>query len=662
MCGIGGIVRFGGERPDAAAIARMTVALRHRGPDDVGTLIDGSVGMAHTRLSVIDLSAAARQPMQLDSPKLSIVYNGEIYNHRELRRELEAHGRRFRTSSDTEVILHAYAVWGASCVEHLRGMFAFGLWDDAGERVLLARDRLGIKPLYYLSDGNDLLFGSEVKTILAYRGRAPELDPASLGAYFTFGFIPLSRTPFRGLAKLPAGHVLEGRRGTITTRRYWDLDFVPDEANRVEAPEEVLAAVDDAVRSHLVADVPIGAFLSGGLDSSAVVRLMRDAVDAPIKTFSVGFADRSYDERPYARAVAGALGTEHHEVVCTPDDFRSLWRTTVWHADGLAADISNVPLYLVARAAREHVPVVLSGDGGDELFGGYPTYQADRLATVYRHVPAPLRSMIGLVARTLPASSGKMSLDYRVKQFLDGAEATDAARAHFAWRRIFGAAERDAVLDPGFRATIPSHDTDEQLASLFHGAPATNDLHRAMYADVKTFLVDSILAKVDAMTMAHGLEARVPLLDHRLAELAARIPARLKLRFTQGKRILKDAMRGRLPAEVIRRTKSPFQPPLAGWLKSELRETVGDELGEGALARVGLFEVRRVEALKREHFAGTANHAFKLWNLLNFVEWHRLFVQGAWSDGASPGDVPAGRPPRGPVATHHCCSGCHRTD
>src|SRR6185503_796964 len=285
----------------------------------------------------------------------------------------------------------------------------------------------------------DLLFGSEVKTILAYRGHAPELDPASLGAYFTFGFIPLSRTPFRGLSKLPPAHVLEARRGTTTTRRYWDLDLTPDEGHRVEKPEDLLAAVDEAVRSHLVADVPIGAFLSGGLDSSAVVRLMRDAVDAPIKTFSVGFADPSYDERPFARIVAHALGTEHHEVECTANDFASLWRTTVWHADGLAADISNVPLYLVARAARQHVPVVLSGDGGDELFAGYPTYQADRLAAVYRRIPAPLRSTIGVVARALPASTGKMSLEYRVKQFLAGAEALDPARSHFAWRRIFSA-------------------------------------------------------------------------------------------------------------------------------------------------------------------------------------------------------------------------------
>jgi asparagine synthase (glutamine-hydrolysing) len=494
--------------------------------------------------------------------------------------------------------------------------------------------------------GNDLLFGSEVKTILAYRGQPPELDQASLGSYFAFGFVPLSRTPFRGLAKLPPGHVIEARLGTLATRRYWDVDLAPDEASRVEAPDEILAALENAVRSHLVADVPVGAFLSGGLDSSAVVRLMRDAGAAPVKTFSVGFADRSYDERPFARAIASALGTDHHEVVCTADEFASLWRTTVWHADGLAADISNVPLYLLARRAREEVPVVLSGDGADELFGGYPTYQADRLAAAYRHVPAPFRTMIGLVARSLPTSTGKMSFDYRLKQFLAGAEANDAAHSHFAWRRIFSTIERDSLLDPALRAMTRSDDTEERLATLFRDAPATHDLHRAIYADLKTFLVDSILAKVDAMTMAHGLEARVPFLDHRLVELAARIPERLKVRFMQGKRILRDAMRGRVPSKVIHRTKSPFQPPLAGWLRSDLREMVSDVLSEAAVGRLGFFDVSRVEALKRQHFSGVANHAFKLWNLLNFVEWHRLFVSGAWTEGTSRSDAPPLRPRR----------------
>ncbi len=630
MCGIGGIVRFDGAPVDVAALGRMVDALRHRGPDDERVWTDGPVGFAHTRLSVIDLSAAGSQPMHLEEPRLSIVYNGEIYNHRQLPRELEARGRRFRSSSDTEVILHAYAAWGADCVTRLRGMFAFVIWELAARRVFAARDRLGIKPLYYLLSADEFVFGSEVKTVLAARGRPLDLDPAALGDYLAFGFIPLARTPFRGMAKLPPAHVLEVERGTVRTRRYWDLDFTRRDSGSVEAPEEVLRAIEDAVRSHLVSDVPVGAFLSGGIDSSAIVTIMRDATGDRLKTFSVGFDDGSYDERPFARIVAGSLGTEHHEVICTPRDFATLWPETVWHADGLAADVSNIPLFMLARAARQHVPVVLSGDGGDELFGGYPTYKADRLAAIYRRLPLPARALVGAVVRALPMSTDKLSVEYRLRQFVRGVEDGDLSRSHFAWRRIFTAAEREALLLPDVRAAARS-DTDDRLATLVRTAPADTDLQRAIYADLKTFLVDSILAKVDAMTMAHGLEARVPLLDHEIVELAARIPDRLKLSLKRGKKIFRTAMRGRVPAEVLARRKSPFQPPLAAWLKSELRDTVSDVLGARSIGALGLFDPVYVERLKHEHFAGTANHAFKLWNLVHFVEWHRLFARGEWT-------------------------------
>jgi asparagine synthase (glutamine-hydrolysing) len=631
MCGIGGVVRFDGRSPEPAGVRAMVDALRHRGPDDQGMHVEGPVGLAHTRLSVIDLSAAAHQPMRLDEPPLWIVYNGETYNHRDLRRELEARGHRFRSSSDTEVILRAYVEWGEACVTRLNGMFAFAIWNPVEQRLFLARDRLGIKPLYYLvdPDSRELIFGSEIKTILAYRRHAPALDAAALDAYLAFGFVPLSRTPFTGLSKLPPAHTLTARGGTRETRRYWDVDFgAAGDRTRI-ADAELLQALQDAVSRNLVADVPVGAFLSGGIDSSAVVSFMRRSYPGSVKTFSVGFEQASYDERRFARLVARHLDTEHHEVVCTARDFRDLWARSVWHADGLAADISNVPLYMVAAAARRHVPVVLSGDGGDELFGGYPIYQADRLAAVYRRVPAPVRAVVGALAARLPASTEKLSLDFKLKQFLAGAQLGETARSHFSWRRIFAGPEREQLLTADLSVASRA-DIDDRLAALFRTAPAGTDLQRGIYADIKTFLVDSILAKVDAMTMAHGLEARVPLLDHELVELAARIPDRLKLRGMNGKRIFKTVMRGKLPAAVVERKKSPFHPPLAGWLRSDLRETVCEVLDEGRLKNLGLLNPSYVETLKGQHFTGAANHAFKLWALMNLVEWYRLFVEGHW--------------------------------
>ena len=642
MCGIGGVLRFDGCAPGVAGIAAMLEALDHRGPDDRAVHVQPPIGFAHTRLSVIDLSPAGRQPMQLDDLPLWIVYNGETYNHREIRRQLESRGHRFRSSSDTEVILRAYVEWGDACVTRLNGMFAFAIWDSAAQRLFLARDRLGIKPLYYLVDraSRELVFGSEIKTILAYRRHAPEIDAGSLDSFFAFGYIPLFGTPFKGLLKLPPAHTLTASAATTTveTRPYWDLRFSSPDDRRRPTAEELVEALDSSVRRNLVADVPVGAFLSGGIDSSAVVSFMRRSYPGTVKTFSVGFEQASYDERRFARVVARRLDTEHHEVVCTATDFRDLWARTVRHADGLAADISNVPLYMVAQEARRHVPVVLSGDGGDELFAGYAIYQADRLASIYRRAPAVARRILRAATRILPTSTEKMSFDFKLKQFLSGAALGEAARSHFAWRRIFSELELEALLTTDVSVTA-REELDDRVANVFRNAPAGSDLQRGLYADIKTFLVDSILAKVDGMTMAHGLEARVPLLDHELVELAARIPDRMKLRGGTGKKIFKTVMRGRLPTEVLERGKSPFQPPLAGWLRSELRQTVCEVLDEVHLKKLGLFKTDYVEALKREHFAGVANHAFKLWALMNFVEWHRRFVESSWRHASTTGDA-----------------------
>ncbi|MFN8059577.1 MAG: asparagine synthase (glutamine-hydrolyzing) [Vicinamibacterales bacterium] len=625
MCGIAGVWQFDGAPVSKDGLARMTTALRHRGPDDAGVWTDGPIGLGHRRLSIIDTSQAAHQPIANEDGSIHLTYNGEIYNFAPLRDELAAKGHRFQSRTDSEVIVHAYEEWGTAAVERFNGMFAFALWDARRHRLWLVRDRLGVKPLFYYDDGRRFVFGSEIKAILECPGVDRELDHGALAAYFELNHVPAPSTPFRRVRVLPPGHALLLNASGASPAPYWDVRFDADDPPRPlrDYVADVTALVETSVAERRVSDVPLGAFLSGGIDSSAIVHVLRKHVTGPLETFSVRFDDASHDEGRFARLAAEREGTTHHEVVCRPTDLSELLDRIMWHADNLTADISMVPMYVLARLARSRVTVVLSGDGGDEVFGGYPTYQADRAAALYRRLPAPVRATLGRLARQLPATGRKMSLDYVVNKFLAGA-ALPVPTAHASWRSIFSADECEALLTPDARRRRSAR--GDSFGEYYARSTGTS-MERLFYGDLKTFLPDSILPKVDTMTMAHGLEAREPLLDYRLVELGARIPERYKIRGRETKWIFKRAMADRLPDAIVRRAKAGFQPPMAAWFRGPLRPFVRDVLTDDAVRTTDILDPAAVVELEREHADGRRNHAFKLWSLMSFVSWHRQWAR-----------------------------------
>ena len=611
-------------------IERMAAVLQHRGPDDAGVFVDGIVGLGHRRLKIIDLSPRGHQPMSNEDGTIWVTYNGEIYNFPELREKLVHQGHTFSSRTDTEVIVHAYEEWGEQCVERFNGMFAFGLWDARIKQLMLVRDRLGIKPLFYYLDDEKLLFASEIKAILQYPQVSKELDHSAIYDYFSLNYIPSPKTPFARIRALLPGHWLAVQNGLTKLVQYWDVRFSNSGQTRTEIEyiEEILSLVQDAVHRRLLADVPLGSFLSGGIDSSVIVYLMKQSRRETLKTFNVSFPEKTYDESGYARLAADYVGTEHYEISCTPADFRNLLETVAWHADNLTADISMVPMYLLAKLAREHVAIVLSGDGGDELFGGYLTYQADLLASYYRRLPAWLRRyLVRPLVAVLPTSSRKQSLDYMLKKFIEGAE-FPPDKAHYTWRTIFSDEEKSRVLSDDFLETIHLNDTAACYHYHFANAKALLEMDKIFYADFKVFLADSILTKVDNMTMAHSLEARVPLLDYRLVELSANIPPSLKIKGLNTKYIFKQAMARYLPRQIVFRKKGGFHPPMASWFRHELRPFVDEVLCAENLRLIKILNAPYVEKLKRRHFAGVENNAFKLWGLMNFVAWHAQVLKG----------------------------------
>ena len=623
MCGIAGIWDSE-QQPSEDLIRQMTDSIAHRGPDGDGYYVKGAVALGHRRLAIIDLSDAGQQPMTNAGGDVVITYNGEIYNYRELRAELERLGYAFRSHSDTEVIIHGYEAWGEACVERLNGMFAFVIYDRRNESLFLVRDRLGVKPLYYYLDGGKLVFASELKAILAHPRVSRELDHEALGDFFSLNYVPPPRTPFKKIRQLEPGHLGILKNGELTTRQYWDVHFEKvngHSARENQIIEELLHLVEHSVRQRLVADVPVGAFLSGGLDSSTVVHFMRQFATGPLKTFSVRFAEKSYDEGEYAWEMARLLETEHHEIFCEARDLSNLLKKSVWHADNLTADVSNVPILLVSQLASEHVKVVLSGDGGDEVFAGYPTYQADRLAGYYKRVPGWLRQgVVQPFVRALPASSAKLSLDYKARKFVEGA-ALSPARAHYTWRTIFSSDEKQNLLTREFAAAINGRSPAETWEELFAATGNISDMEKGFYSDYKTFLSGSILPKVDTMSMANSLEAREPLLDYQLVEYMARVPTALKMKGLTTKHLFKKAMSTVLPKRVVYRKKAGFHTPIAAWFRGELRSLVSEILSPENVRSSGLLNPDFVEQLKREHFEGRANHSYKIWGLMNFVVW-----------------------------------------
>jgi asparagine synthase (glutamine-hydrolysing) len=610
----------------------MGELLAHRGPDGEGWWVDGPVGLVHRRLAIVDLSEAAAQPMTTADGRLRIAYNGEIYNFPALRRELEARGARFRTRSDTEVLLAAYRAWGLACLDRLRGMFAFALWDAEARRLLLARDRIGKKPLYYHLDADGLAFASEPKAFLADPAWRPEVDLGAISHYLTYQYVPTPLSAFREVRRLPAAHALVLEEGRLATRRYWQLAYAPKHrVTAAEATEELLVRLRDAVRCRLLSDVPLGAFLSGGIDSSLVVALIAEASGAPVRTFSIGFEQARYDELGAARLVARRYATDHHEFVVGPEAAALLPRL-VWHYNEPYADSSAVATYALAGLARRHVTVALTGDGGDESFAGYRRCRAHVLARRWGPVMRPLRRPLGALLG-MPRGRAATAVG-PARRFVD-AIAESPAHRHARWIGHFAPDLKAELCTEEFRRGAAVADAVEVLERAFADGGAEETVDRALAADVATYLPDDLLVKVDIATMAHGLEARSPFLDHELMEWAARLPPGLKLRGRTPKYLCRELARRLLPPELVDRPKHGFAVPIGDWLRAELRPLLEDVLRDPRTRRRGYFHARVVDRLVDEHVRGVRAWSFQLWNLLVLELWHRAFVD------ARPGEVSA---------------------
>ena len=624
MCGIAGIVRLDGTiAVDETRLKRMRDVIRHRGPDGEGLWIDGPVGLAHRRLSIVDV-AAGQQPMSNEDDSAWIVYNGEVYNHAELRPGLEAGGHRYRTRSDTETILHLWEDLGERCVERLQGMFAFAIWDRGRDELCLARDRLGIKPLYYMIDGEELLFASEIKAILAVTAQRPVFNDRVLPEYLATGFAAGEETFYRGVRKLRPGHTLTwSRRHGIRQRRYWSLPAMGTNTTLTfaQAADEVRERLRAAVASHLMSDVPLGLFLSGGIDSSILAALMAPMVKEPIRTFSVAFDEPGANELPYARMAASAVGAQHREVIVSPREFFETLPRLIWHEDEPIAFTSSVPLYFVSRLARDHVKVVLTGEGADELFLGYNRYRVTawnhRLGRAWQHLPRPLRAGARRVAEGLPGRAGR----YASRSFLArGSNPRDLFYENFS---VFSQGLQERLLaDP---ARLVDDPYAEGLG--YYDRAVGGPLDRMSAADLQTYLVE-LLMKQDQMSMAASIESRVPFLDTAFAEYAVSLPASFKLRGWRTKAVLREAVAKLIPPAILTRKKMGFPVPVGRWLQGEFWPLVEEfVLGPRAAAR-GFFDPAILHQLANEHRAGTASHAQQLWSLINLEMWHRSCIEG----------------------------------
>jgi asparagine synthase (glutamine-hydrolysing) len=591
--------------------------LRHRGPDQHGVLERPLATLIAVRLKIIDLGGGD-QPFTSDDGDTTIAFNGEIYNHREIRAELETLGHRFRSHCDTETVLRAYLQWGEACFRRMRGMFAAALWTESAGRLLIARDRMGIKPLYYCRRGEDLYFGSELKAILEHPEIPRRLDVATLDTFLSVNYIPGPRTLIQGIGKLPPGHLIEWQRGKVRIEPWWRLEPAgPRPRSFEEAKEELDRLLDDSVREHLVSDVKLGVWASGGVDSSTILHYAAKRAEGRLKTFSVSFAGRSFDETPYFRQVANIYGTDHHEFDLNPEvEVQSAIQEFAYYSDEPSADAGALPVWFLSRMSRRYVTVALSGEGADELFGGYLTYQADRLARPFRLTPSPLRRLLlRTLERVLPVSDDKISFEYMLKRGVEGT-GLHPDEAHFFWNGAFSPEQlrriRPGTAGSGLRALVDRLD----LAGL-------GTVDRYLRVDQNYYLPDDILYKTDRMSMAHSLEVRPPFLDHRIVEFAAGLPSNFKIRGARQKYILKELMRGKLPDAVLDRKKTGFDIPTHDWFRGPLRALLGDTVTPQALAEAGIFDVRAVQNLIRDHMDRRINAGYQLWGLLTFFLWLR---------------------------------------
>jgi asparagine synthase (glutamine-hydrolysing) len=628
MCGISGKLYFdAGRTVEREILERMNAVLAHRGPDDAGIYTDGQIGLAHRRLSIIDLSPAGHQPMSNEDATIWIIFNGEIYNFQSLRPDLLSRGHRFRSNTDTEVIIHLYEDHGTDCLRFLRGMFALAIWDGPRRQLFLARDRLGKKPLSYHQDGAAFRFASEVKAILQDPQVKPNPDPAAISQYLTYGYVPGSGSAFQAFHKLPPGHFLTCREGRVEVVRYWRLRRDQKRAQREEDwCQEIVARLEEAVRLRMVSDVPLGAFLSGGIDSSAIVAMMSRTSSGSVKTFSIGFEEPEYDELAYARQVAQRFGTEHHEMVVRPDAAAILPKLA-WHYDEPFGDSSAVPTYYVAQMTRQYVTVALNGDAGDESFGGYDRYVANLLAASFDRLPGAglLRHAIRFGLRFLPRSGSRTSWLYRGRRFLDGL--TEAPERRYArWLCHFLGDRKAELCTPEFLAAAGDTDALDILLAAYRESDAPDFGDATLGVDAGLYLPDDLLVKVDIASMAHALEARSPFLDHEFMEFAAAIPFNLKVRGRVKKYILKRALAGLLPDQILHRPKMGFGVPIDHWLRHELRDMAYDTLLSPRAIGRGYFRRDSLRRLLDEHAQRKAAWHYLLWTLLMLELWHLRFI------------------------------------
>lgn len=624
MCGICGIVWNDRDRPvDADIIDRMTTSLAHRGPDGAGIHHEPGVALGHRRLSVIDVETGA-QPLCNEDATVWVTFNGEIYNFQKLRRQLEANGHGFQTNSDTEVLVHLYEEDGPELVHRLRGMFAFALWDSKTRSLLLARDRLGKKPLVYAHDTSGLRFASELKSLLVDPAVQRDVDPDALDEYLTYQYSPPPRTIFRSIRKLPPAHMAIWRDGELTIRRYWQPPLVPERATTWDEDVQALQTkLDEAVRLRLISDVPLGAFLSGGVDSTIVVGLMQQHATHPVQTFSIGFPIPEYDESAYARLAAEHLKTNHHEFHVTPDVV-AVAHDLARYFDEPFADSSAIATYYLAEMTKKHVTVALTGDGGDELFLGYDRYQAVRLAELFDRMPRILRQLgTARVWRSLPTPGRQKSRLRRLQRMLEVLDATPEAR-YRQLVTIFSPERRRRLYSPEFANQLHGHDSASTIESLYGQLTARDFLSRTSFVDLVTYLPGDILTKVDIASMAHGLECRSPFLDHEIVELVLRMSIDRKLRGRRRKVILREAFGHLLPLSIQRRAKMGFGVPLDHWFRGPLRGVL-EETVRGASAR-GWFEPAELDRLVQEHLSVRWDHSARLWALFLLELWARNYL------------------------------------
>ncbi len=627
MCGIAGFIDNGtmDHRERVATLDRMCRAIISRGPDDQGTMLQGPAALGMRRLSIIDV-AGGQQPIFNEDGRIAVVFNGEIYNYLELRQELEHRGHRFQTQSDTEVIVHGYEEYGSDCVKQLRGMFGIAIWDSRDETLLLARDRVGKKPVHYAQLNGALVFGSEIKSLLQHPLVKREVNYEALSNFLSFGYVPDPLTAFSGVSKLPPGHILTFRRNTIQIKSYWDFQsYSPHQAVPVRSEESYISdlrmQLEDAVKVRLISEVPLGAFLSGGIDSSTVVGLMTKLTGRPVKTFSIGFSEGSHDELIHARITARHFETDHHEFVITPD-ICGLVGEIVWHHDEPFSDASSIPTFMVSKMAREHVTVVLSGDGGDEVFGGYTRYLVDRDRAYFDKMPSAMkRALLRPLVERMPRSWYGRNFLYNM--------ALDQTDRYLHSMSLFPADAKRGILSQHSQALLNGYSPEATFRRLFDHPDSPERLEHLLYLDSKTYLPGDILAKVDRMSMAHSIEARSPLLDHKLIEFAGTLPSSLKVHGGETKYILKRAVEGLIPEQIIHRPKHGFSVPLETWLRHELHPMLNDLLLDRTARARGFLNTEGVEEVMAEHQRGRRDHSQRLWALLSLEVWFRTFIDRA---------------------------------